>query len=675
MQIIPTAIKTLLKSRSILGADAPKAIVTFFAGAQAGQVSTSFLSTAIAGLGWRFSDQRLFAADADLDTMNILDEEGLQYDSWTVDDFPNGCEIDGDDEDLIWMTHPSVVANPGIKGWRISTKTKIIDFPNPTGATEINGIAAPPGPYLWVGDSDSTGRKLYKVNKSDGVIVTTYNMPIRVSGVAWDGSYLWVSGLSDTIYKVDPTNGAVIESFVGPQTTYTGLTWDGQNLWAGSEDSGGIIVRFSTTELPLQVSACRIGREGAALAQRADIEWPNVNPDNPVDAGYYSPDRSATEGFIENEWKGILMPGRDFTIQMGYGSDLVDTFKGQIDDVTLNVQPSLGSADYRVSIGCRDDGWRLIDKLVYDSGVDLFRLTYIAQTVEAIVSDLLVKAGWTIDLIAVEATGISVASKVFENESYADAIEWCMKVSGFELVILEDGTASFYFPTDRQPKPPIPDQAILVGIVAVELSNKPIVTNSDVVKSTDGLITYSRITDYTMDYALGTIARTAASTIPDGATVDVDYVFAAWVFKEGEDLFQLPYKITRRNIYGKIRVIGGEDPNSLSDPKDKFIANFVYNGRGVPEEKALIVEMPELDSNAKCQLAANQMGNDMIRRVREVSFSAVAVPWLQPGDCVQVIESSTTISEIYRITSIDLELDPEGFIMTCAAYHYGYAPI
>lgn len=65
----------------------------------------------------------------------------------------------------------------------------------------------------------------------------------------------------------------------------------------------------------------------------------------------------------------------------------------------------------------------------------------------------------------------------------------------------------------------------------------------------------------------------------------------------------------------------------------------------------------------------------MIRRVREVNFSAVAVPWLQPGDCVQVIEYASTISEIYRITSIDLELDPEGFIMTCAAYHYGYAPI
>lgn len=674
MQIIPTAIKTLLKSRSILGADAPKAIVTFFAGAQAGQVSKSFPSNAIAGLGWRFSDQRLFAADAYLDTINILDSNGVQYDSWGVDDFPNGCEIDGDDEDLIWMTHPSTgtTANPGIKAWRISTKTRIVNFPDPTGATEINGIAAPPGPYLWVGDSALAGGKLYKVNKSDGVIVTTYNMPIRVSAVAWNGSYLWVSGRSNTIYKVDPADGQIIESFVGPQTAYNGLTWDGQNLWGGS---GGIIVRFSTTELPLQVSACRIGREGAALAQRADIEWPNVNPDNPVDAGYYSPDRSATEGFIENEWKGIIMPGRDFTIQMGYGSDLVDTFKGQIDDVILNVQPSLGSADYRVSIGCRDDGWRLIDKLVYDSGVDLFRLTYIAQTVEAIVSDLLVKAGWTIDLISVEATGLTVASKVFENESYADAIEWCMKVSGFELVILENGMASFYFPTDRQPKPLVPDQVILVGAVASELSNKPIVTNSDVVKSTDGLRTYSRITDYTMDYSLGTIARTVGGIIPDGATVDVDYVFAAWVFKEGEDLFQLPYKITRRNIYGKIRVIGGEDPNSLSDPKEKFAATFVFNSQGIPEEKALLVEISELDSGAKCQSAANQMGNDMIRRVREVSFSAIAVPWLQPGDCVQVIESSTTISEIYRVTSIDLELDPEGFIMTCVAYHYGYAPI
>jgi len=674
MQTIPTTIKTLLKSRSMIGADAPKAVVTFRAGSQAGQVSKSFPSNEVSGLGWRFSDQRLFASDGVLDTIYILDENGAQYDSWTVDDFPDGCEIDGDDDDLIWVTHPDTHVNPGIKAWRISTKTRIINFPNPTGATQINGIAAPSGPYLWIGDSSLGAGKLYKVNKSDGVIVATYTMPIRVSGVAWDGSHLWVAGISDTIYKVDPANGQTIESFVGPQTGYTGLTWDGQNLWGSSEDSGGIIVRFSTTDLPLQVSNCRIGRDGAALAQLADIEWPNVNPNNPVDAGYYSPDRSAVEGFIENEWKGVIMPGRDFTIQMGYGSDLVDTFKGQIDDVTLNVQPSLGSADYMVSLSCRDDGWRLIDKWVYDSAVDQFRLTYTNQTVEAVVSDLLVKAGWTLDLITTEPTGITVASITFENESYADAIEWCMKVSGFEVVILENGKASFYYPTDRQPKPLVPDQVALTGTTAVNLSNKPIVSSSEIVKSSNGLITYVRTTDYTMEYVLGTIARTATSAIPDGATVEVDYVFAAWVFKEGEDLFSMPYKITRRNVYGRIKVNGGEDPNSLTDPKEKFTATYLSSNRanfGIPDEKVLIVGVSELDSNAKCQLAADQMGNDMIRRVREVSFSAVAVPWLQPGDCVRVLESSTTISEIYRITSIDLELDPEGFIMTCTAYHYG----
>lgn len=658
----------------MVGADAPKAVVSF----STGLLAKSFpFSSGIAGLGWRFSDQRLFAVDSAIDTIYILDENGVQYDSWVVDDFPNGCEIDGDDADLVWITHPRGRANPGIKAWRISTKTRIVNFPDPTGATDINGIAAPTGPYLWVGDSALVGGKLYKVNKSDGVIVATYTMPVQVSDVAWNGSHLWVAGPSQTLYKVDPANGQIIESFIGPLTGYAGLTWSGQNLWGGFSDFGGIIVRFSVSALPLQVSSCRIGREGAAQAQRAAIEWPNVNPNNPVDVGYYSPDRSASEGFVENEWKGMMMPGRDFKVQMGYGSNLVNTFKGQIDDVTLDISASQGGADYRVSIDCRDDGWRLIDKTVYDSVNGKFKLTYTNQTVEAVVTDLLVKAGWALNLITTETTGITVASKVFENESYADAMEWCMKVSGFELVILEDGKAFFYYPTDRQPKPPVPDQVTLTGTTPANLSNKPIVSFSEIVKSFDGLITYVRTTDYTMDYALGTIARTAASSIPTGATVKVDYVFAAWVFKEGEDLFSLPYKITRRNIYGKIKVIGGEDPNSASDPKDKFTATYIFGGRasfGIPDEKVLIAEMSELDSNAKCQLAANQMGNDMIRRVREVSFSAVAVPWLQPGDCVQVIESSTTISEIYRITSIDLELDPEGFIMTCAAYHYGYAP-
>lgn len=44
-----------------------------------------------------------------------------------------------------------------------------------------------------------------------------------------------------------------------------------------------------------------------------------------------------------------------------------------------------------------------------------------------------------------------------------------------------------------------------------------------VVKDTTDTTTYGLNTDYTIDYTAGTIVRTAASTIPSGATVHVSY--------------------------------------------------------------------------------------------------------------------------------------------------------
>lgn len=163
---------------------------------------------------------------------------------------------------------------------------------------------------------------------------------------------------------------------------------------------------------------------------------------------------------------------------------------------------------------------------------------------------------------------------------------------------------------------------VLTGTATTFLSRFPVQSGSEVVTNTAGTVTYVRDVDYVINYADGGIARTAVgSAISSGQTVHVDYTY-------------------------------------------------------VDSDRVLFVEIPELDSDAKCQTAANQMGNDMIRRTREASFVAVGNPFLQVGDTVQVIESSTTISELYRILSLELELDAEGFmIMSITAYHYGFAPL
>jgi hypothetical protein len=63
---------------------------------------------------------------------------------------------------------------------------------------------------------------------------------------------------------------------------------------------------------------------------------------------------------------------------------------------------------------------------------------------------------------------------------------------------------------------------VLTGTTAVVLH---VYLDSDnvVIKSTDGLTTYTLNTDYTVNYTTGAIARTAGSTIPSGGTVHATY--------------------------------------------------------------------------------------------------------------------------------------------------------
>ena len=52
------------------------------------------------------------------------------------------------------------------------------------------------------------------------------------SGLAWDGTHLWLADDgTDTIYQLDPTDGRVLSSFKSPGSSPRGLVWDGKNLW------------------------------------------------------------------------------------------------------------------------------------------------------------------------------------------------------------------------------------------------------------------------------------------------------------------------------------------------------------------------------------------------------------------------------------------------------------
>lgn len=140
----------------------------------------------IYGLAW--DGENLWAADAYLDTIFKLDENGKQI------------PIDGAET----------------------------SFPSP--GIYARGLAWD-GTYLW--HADKAG-KIYKLDTSGNVISSFDSPGPEPTGLTWDGTYLWCSD-ADTglVYKLD-TDGNVLYTFRGPGgLAWGGLAWDGTYLWCG----------------------------------------------------------------------------------------------------------------------------------------------------------------------------------------------------------------------------------------------------------------------------------------------------------------------------------------------------------------------------------------------------------------------------------------------------------
>jgi hypothetical protein len=68
---------------------------------------------------------------------------------------------------------------------------------------------------------------------------------IKPRGLAWDGTHLWVvAGPDDfvkpTIYRLDPRDGSVLQSFTAPAAGHRDLAWDGENLWYSAHGTRSI---------------------------------------------------------------------------------------------------------------------------------------------------------------------------------------------------------------------------------------------------------------------------------------------------------------------------------------------------------------------------------------------------------------------------------------------------
>ncbi|MCP4002245.1 MAG: S8 family serine peptidase [Gammaproteobacteria bacterium] len=123
-----------------------------------------------------------------------------------------------------------------------------LSFKSPDDGTK--GLAYD-GIYLRSIDSgDGTsmrGEAYYQINPNTGAVVEMWLRPApAVSGpfgMTFDGTNIWSSDGSGghMIYKHNPVDMSIINSFVSPRANPADLAWDGESLWAVISGSGPII--------------------------------------------------------------------------------------------------------------------------------------------------------------------------------------------------------------------------------------------------------------------------------------------------------------------------------------------------------------------------------------------------------------------------------------------------
>lgn len=78
----------------------------------------------------------------------------------------------------------------------------------------------------------------------DYVITRSFPAPVpSPDGIFWDGTHVWTTECtSEDIYRLDPTNGSIVEKYTIPGSFLDHMEWDGRNLW-GNDHHGGSLLR------------------------------------------------------------------------------------------------------------------------------------------------------------------------------------------------------------------------------------------------------------------------------------------------------------------------------------------------------------------------------------------------------------------------------------------------
>jgi 5-hydroxyisourate hydrolase-like protein (transthyretin family) len=96
------------------------------------------------------------------------------------------------------------------------------------------------GTWLWAVGGPDVDPVIFRLDPTDGSVQQSFSAPAADHrGLAWGDNSLWYSS-DDTgnIYQIDPSNGSVLNSFASPGLHPRGLTWVGTSLWHNARTGG-----------------------------------------------------------------------------------------------------------------------------------------------------------------------------------------------------------------------------------------------------------------------------------------------------------------------------------------------------------------------------------------------------------------------------------------------------
>jgi len=147
-----------------------------------------------------------------------------------------------------------------------------------------------------------------------------------------------------------------------------------------------------------------------------------------------------------------------------------------------------------------------------------------------------------------------------------------------------------------------------------------------------------------------------------------DNMYVAYTFEEGVDIQSLRYTIKDDDLYYKVAVFGKAPDGTVISYEAPFLDTVFYN---LMPQKILKIDATEATTIAELRKIAERAIALMQSRTAVVNFTSIGVPWLQVGDFIGVYERSTGAANIYRISSLKLDMDSDSFTMSIDAYYYG----